>query len=58
MKRKIIQITATATNDTEDCYREDRVYALCDDGNIYISFSNAGIKFNDWKLLSSVPQDE
>ena len=57
-KRKVIQITATSTGDTENCFREDRVFALCDDGLVYMSLSSNGTRHSDWELLPEIPQDE
>jgi len=58
MTRKIIQIAATTAPETEDDYPDHRIFALCNDGNVYMTFCNTRCYFEEWEKLPSIPQYE
>ena len=53
MKRQVIQIAATATDDAA----ADMLYALCDDGTMWELYLG-GNKGLQWKEIPDVPQPE
>jgi hypothetical protein len=57
--RKVIQIAVDSLPDNRgcDCYQE--LFALCDDGSIWLCEPNKGNNFKlEWQQLPPVPQEQ
>jgi hypothetical protein len=56
--RKVIQISATTVR-TESGPCCDTVFALCDDGSIYVTEQRSGSPgWLEWSLIPEVPQGQ
>lgn len=51
-EKKIIQISTAMTQETERCFGEHVVTALCDDGSVYVKFND-----NNWEKLPPILKD-
>jgi hypothetical protein len=57
--RKIIQIAATyaSRDDDDETPPPDRLFALCDDGSVWIHHWSHGRGRELWERLADIPQD-
>lgn len=60
MKRKIIQIAATTLPESTDNFWSINLYALADDGTLWIKADHANAKTtgDDWIRIENLPDDE